>query len=407
MRCIISIVLGCFALLISAMPPAMAETQGRYASIVVDADSLEIIHARQIDELRYPASLTKVMTLFLVFDAINRGELRLDEKLIVSSNAARTPPVGLGLTRGQAITVDQAIQAVAVRSANDVAVVLAERLAGSEELFAVKMNAKARELGMQKTIFKTASGLPHPEQKTSARDMAKMSMAILNHHRRYYHYLGQKEFTWKGYTKKNTNALLHWLAGVDGFKTGFTRASGYNLIISAQRDGRRIIAVVLGGASGKSRNTHMKDLVEKGFKTLGVNPVESHPPVTVKTLPAPQKETPVMAVASAVQLRGRSGEIVTLKHGVDDIKLPKNRNSWSVQLGAFGTVKTAEAQIASLLQTGGPEFRDAQKSVSALDRFGRTIHRARLTGLTSRNAHVICQKYANLASGCLVIAPGG
>jgi len=224
-----------------------AKTPGRYASIVVDADTLDIIHARQIDELRYPASLTKVMTLYLTFDAIDRGELRLEEKLITSKTAAATPPVGLGLTTGQAITVNHAIQAVAVRSANDAAVVLAERLAGSEEMFAVRMNEKARELGMIKTTFKTANGLPHPDQKTTARDMAKLSMAVLNNHRRYYHYFGQKHFTWKGESKKNTNSLLHWLVGVDGFKTGYTRASGYNLTISAQRDGRRLIAVVPAG----------------------------------------------------------------------------------------------------------------------------------------------------------------
>ncbi len=407
MRCIFSIFLGLFACLCIVNPPAWAETQGRYASIVVDADSLEIIHARQIDELRYPASLTKVMTLYLVFDAINRGELKLDEKLITSSTAARTPPVGLGLTRGQSITVEQAIQAVAVRSANDVAVLLAERLAGTEALFAVKMNAKALELGMQSTTFKTASGLPHPDQKTSARDMAKMAMAILNNHRRYYHYLGQKEFTWKGHTKKNTNSLLHWLNGVDGFKTGYTRASGYNLIISAQRDGRRVIAVVLGGASGKSRDQHMKDLVEKGFKTLGVSPVESRPPITVKTMPPPKTKDPVLAVASALQLRGRGGKIVTVSHGIDDIKLPKTGKKWSVQLGAFGSPKNAEEQLVSLLQTGGPEFRGAEKFISPFERYGQTLHRARLTGLSAKNAHVICQKYANLASGCLVIAPGG
>ena len=407
MRILISIWLWCIIATVSTTSRAMAESEGRYASIVVDADSLEIIHARQIDELRFPASLTKVMTLYLTFDAINRGEIKLDEKLIVSGNAARTPPFGLGLTRGQSMTVDQAIQAVAVRSANDVAVVLAERLAGSEELFAIRMTEKARELGMMKTTFKTANGLPNADQKTTARDMAKLSLAVLNHHRRYYHYLGQKEFTWKGKTKKNTNNLLHWLDGVDGFKTGFTRASGFNLIISAQRENRRIIAVVLGGASGDSRNQHMKDLVEKGFKTLGVSPVTSHPPVTVKTASAALKKKPVKAVASAVQLRRAGGEIVTVSTGMDDIKLAKKRQSWSVQLGAYNSAEQADAQLSSLMQARDPQLASAKKSVSVFNQRGRIFHRARLTELTSKSAHMICQKYANLASGCLVIAPGG
>lgn len=149
----------------STSVPTPTKTTGRYASIVVDADTLDVIHARQIDEQRYPASLTKVMTLYLTFDAINRGEIKLGERMIVSPTAAKTPPFGLGLTAGQSITVHEAIQAVAVRSANDAAVVIAERLAGSEEMFALQMTAKAKELGMISTTFKTANGLPIPNSK--------------------------------------------------------------------------------------------------------------------------------------------------------------------------------------------------------------------------------------------------
>ncbi len=391
--------------LTTSMTSAYAETPKRYASIVVDADTLDIIHARQIDEMRYPASLTKVMTLYLTFDAINRGELKLTDRLIVSSNAARTPPFGLGLTRGQAITVDQAIQAVAVRSANDVAVVLAERIAGSEELFAIKMTQKARDLGMLKTTYKTANGLPNKDQQTTARDMAKLAMAILNDHRRYYHYFGQTHFTWNGQTKKNTNGLLHWLVGVDGFKTGFTNASGYNLIISAQRDGRRIIAVVLGGASGKSRNKHMQDLIERSFRTLGVTPVTSRPPVVVHKEPI-KKAKPVQ-VASALRLRKSSGEMVTLMTGVGDIKLPSRQSgqTWSIQVGAFATAEQASAQLISITGMSAIDIRGTEKSITPVQSRGKTLHRARLTGLSSNHAHGLCRQFTQLRSGCLVIAP--
>jgi len=239
------------SMLLWAFASVSFASERRYASIVVDADTLEIIHARQIDELRYPASLTKVMTLYLTFDALNAGTLKLNEPVRVSKIAAQTAPTKLGLREGQSITVENLIQAVAVKSANDAAVVLAERLAGSEAAFAEKMTLKAQSLGMMKTTFMTANGLPHPEQKTTARDMAKLANNILTNHRRYYHYFGQTHFSYGGRSYKNTNGLLHWLEGVDGFKTGFTNASGYNLIISAQRDGRRLIAAVLGGASGK------------------------------------------------------------------------------------------------------------------------------------------------------------
>jgi len=400
MRLILAIFLWFFA----ALYPAQAETPKRYASIVVDADSLDVIHARQIDELRYPASLTKVMTLYLTFDAINRGELKLDEKLIVSSAAARTPPFGLGLTRGQSITVDQAIQAVAVRSANDVAVVLAERLAGSEEMFTVRMNEKARELGLLRTTFKTANGLPHPEQQTTARDMAKLALAILNHHRRYYHYFGQKDFVWKGATRKNTNGLLHWLVGVDGFKTGYTRASGYNLIISAQRDGRRIIAVVLGGSSGKSRNQHMQDLVERGFKTLGVAPVTSRPPVTVQEDFKPDPNPPE-AVAAAVRLRSSSGDLITVVTGASDITIPKSLNSWSIQVGTFSLARQAQAQLSAVMASSADEIKGAKPNVQKITSAGRDMYRARISGLSSINAHAACKEFAGLATGCRVIAP--
>ena len=158
-----------------------------------------------------------------------------------------------------------------MRSANDAAVVLAEHLSGTEHDFAVLMTAKARQLGMQKTTFKTANGLPHPEQLTTARDMAKLANAVLSNHGRFYHYFGLMSFEYRGRTYENTNKLLRQRNDVDGFKTGYTRDSGYNLIVSAERNGRRLIAIVLGGASGASRNSHMSDLVDRGFDVIKVS----------------------------------------------------------------------------------------------------------------------------------------
>jgi D-alanyl-D-alanine carboxypeptidase len=269
MRAFFGIIIFAFGLTFqSSMASAQTTPTGRYASIIVDAQSLDIIHARQIDAARYPASLTKVMTLYLTFDAISSGQLKLDDRLTVSSTAAATAPTKLGLRKGQTISVDTLIRAVAVRSANDAAVVLAEHLRGSESDFAVLMTAKARQLGMQRTIFRTANGLPHPEQITTARDMAKLANAMLSHHKRFYHYFGLMSFEYRGRTYRNTNKLLRQREDVDGFKTGYTRDSGYNLIVSAERDGRRLIAVVLGGASGASRNSHMSDLIDRGFDVI-------------------------------------------------------------------------------------------------------------------------------------------
>ena len=373
----------------------------RYASIVVDADTLEIIHARQIDEKRFPASLTKVMTLYLTFDALNEGRLKLKEQVSVSQHAAQTPPSKLGLKAGQKISVEDLIQALAVKSANDAAVVLAERLAGSEDAFAIRMTAKAKSLGMMRTTFKNPHGLPHPEQKSSARDMAKLASNILKNHRRYYHYFGQTHFSYKGTKYKNTNKLLHWLDGVDGFKTGYTRASGYNLIISAHREGRRLIAVVLGGASKESRNQHMEDLVKRGFDSMGVAPVTSLPPVTIVQNVIPKLKPAQNAVTQAVRLRGRDNKIVTVTAEESPVKFAKSSNAknWGIQIGAFRNKKSAQNQIDAAarlveLQTG---------TVEPLKRNGKTLYRARFNNLSITNAQAACKALADLPAGCLIV----
>lgn len=390
-----------------SLPAIAADSPRRYASIVVDADTLEIVHARQIDELRYPASLTKVMTLYLTFDALNTGTLKLNDPIRVSANAARMPPTKLGLRAGQTITAENLIQAVAVKSANDAAVVLAEHLAGSEAAFTEQMTAKARSLGMIKTTFKTANGLPHPDQKTSARDMAKLASNILNNHRRYYHYFGQQRFRYNGRTYKNTNGLLHWLEGVDGFKTGYTRDSGYNLIVSAQRDGRRLISVVLGGASGASRNSHMQDLIERGFDVMGVAPVQSLPPVTVKREPVATPKAPQIAatakVPQVVRLRGINKKTVTVSNDQSlNLSESGSPDVWGVQIGAFLNKTQAENQISSV--RGLHVFANAKANISPLTRNGQTLYRARFEGLTVKDAQAACKLLANMASGCLIVA---
>ena len=388
------------AIMLWAASSASLAQERRYASIVVDADTLEIIHARQIDELRYPASLTKMMTLHMVFDALNAGHIQLQEPLLVSKTAARAKPTKLGLKAGQTVPLETLIKAVAVKSANDAAVVIAERLAGSEARFADIMTAKARSMGMTKTTFKTANGLPHPEQKTSARDMAKLANNLLNTHRRYYHYFGLKQFSYNGRHYRNTNALLHSLDGVDGFKTGFTNDSGYNLVISAQREGRRLIAVVLGGASGASRNAHMTDLVERSFGVMGVAPPRARPPVTVNRTPVPKRIEPELAVTQAVRLRGRNNRPIAIVEGNKDIQLSAREDIWGIQVGAFAKKLEAEEHIAALdgvtgLTTG---------TIRPLSRNGQTLYRARFENLTVTQAQKACKALAQLASGCFIVA---
>jgi D-alanyl-D-alanine carboxypeptidase (penicillin-binding protein 5/6) len=245
-----------------------AATSPKYAAIVVDANSGEVLYAARADSPRYPASITKVMTLYLAFEALEQGKLKTTDRITVSPRAAAQAPTKLGLAPGQTISVDDAIRVIAVRSANDIAVALAEHLGGTESRFAAMMTLRAQELGMSQTRFVNSNGLPDSRQLSSARDIALLSRAVLRDYPQYYSYFSTREFDYHGRHMRNTNGLLHTMPGVDGIKTGFTNASGFNLAASAVRDGRRLIAVVLGGASTASRNNHVQELLTAGFDVV-------------------------------------------------------------------------------------------------------------------------------------------
>ncbi|MEZ6022171.1 MAG: D-alanyl-D-alanine carboxypeptidase family protein [Hyphomonadaceae bacterium] len=249
---------------LSVAAPAMADD--RYAAIVMDARTNEVLLEDQADEARFPASLTKMMTLYMLFEALERGDVTMDTRLTASRNASRQPPSRLGLRRGDSITVDQAIRALVVQSANDVATMVGERLGGSEARFAANMSARARELGMTDTRFANASGLPDNRHRTPARDMAVLSQALWRDFPEHYHYFQTPSFAWRRGSGRNHNRLLGNVDGVDGIKTGYTRASGFNLATMAERNGRRVIVVVLGGETAAARDAQVAYLVEGAYE---------------------------------------------------------------------------------------------------------------------------------------------
>ena len=257
-------------LLISGGANAVAEAAPppRYAAFMVDANSREVLYANAPDELRHPASLTKMMTLYLTFDALESGRMRITDPVTVSAHAASQKPSRLGLKVGQSLSVDNAISVVAVKSANDIAVALAEKLGGTEQNFVGLMNAKAMQLGMRNTHFANACGLPDPANVTTARDLAILSLALIHDHPRFYRYFGERDFVWQNATLINHNHLLGKMAGLDGIKTGYTVDSGFTLAASAQRGNRRLIAVVLGEPSLVTRNRDAASLLEAGFSVL-------------------------------------------------------------------------------------------------------------------------------------------
>lgn len=264
LRCIF-LFLIIFSFVFALPAQGQAQTNPKYASIVIDGETGAIISESHADKQLHPASLTKVMTLLLLFEAMESGRVRLNDKITISQRAADQQPSKIGLPAGSSIRVEDAILALVTKSANDISVAIAEHLAGTEPRFAERMTYRAKTIGMSKTVFKNAHGLHHPQQVTNARDMATLARYVIYRYPNYYRYFSTKQFTYRGKTYTNHNRLMQTYPGMDGFKTGFINASGFNLIASAKKKDRRLIGVVFGGRSWKTRNDHMAELLNAGF----------------------------------------------------------------------------------------------------------------------------------------------
>lgn len=257
---------------ISITTGAYAAANPKYAAIVINGYTEEVLFSSNADARRYPASLTKIMTLYLLFDALERGDVKLDTKMRVSKRAAGQAPSKLGLKAGSTIIVEHAIKVLVVRSANDVAVVIAEHLGKTESQFAQIMTRKAKALGMNGTQFRNASGLPNRQQYSTARDMARLGFRLISDHPKYYPYFSTKSIRWGGKTYKTHNEVLKNFSGTDGIKTGYIRASGFNLVTSTKRNGYHLIGVVFGGRTTKTRDAHMRKILNEQFARINADP---------------------------------------------------------------------------------------------------------------------------------------
>lgn len=266
-RCSVRLFLAIFIVVFSCgLFSSPVQANPKYASIVVDAETGKVLRARNANKILHPASLTKMMTLYMTFDALSNGHLKLTDRVPISRHAAGMVPSKLNLPVGSSIKVEDAILALVTKSANDVAAALAEKIAGSEWAFAQKMTSRARQLGMKDTVFRNASGLHHKDQVTTARDMAILGRALIYDHPQYYRYFSTKNFSYRGHNYHNHNRLMSSYKGMDGIKTGYIHASGFNLVASAVRDDRRLVAVVLGGRTTQTRNSHMANIMDEGFR---------------------------------------------------------------------------------------------------------------------------------------------
>jgi D-alanyl-D-alanine carboxypeptidase len=262
-----------------------------FASIVVDANTGAVLQQSNADSPRHPASITKIMTLYLLFERLESGKIKMSSPIEMSAHAAAQEPSKLDLDPGETISVETAIKAIVTKSANDVAVAVAETLGGSEEEFARMMTRKARALGMKNTTYHNASGLPDDAQITTVRDQALLGRAIQDRFPQYYRYFSTTMFTFQGHEMRNHNHLLGRIAGIDGIKTGYTRASGFNLVSSVRRNGRHIVAAVFGGRTAGWRDARMQELIDRYIETASAK--RTAPPITeTAEQPAPAGNAP-------------------------------------------------------------------------------------------------------------------
>lgn len=401
-----AVVLAVALALASVVP---LKVQARYAAIVVESQSGEVLFSRNANSALYPASLTKMMTLYLAFEALSTRTLSLEQRLSVSNRAAGQTPSKLGLRAGQQIAVEDAIIAVVAKSANDAATVLAEALARTEVDFAKLMTKKARKLGMKRTTFRNATGLPNRRQRSTAKDMARLAQALLRDYPEYYHFFSIRGFNYNGRKYDNHNHLLDTYAGTDGIKTGYIRASGFNVVASVERNGQRLIGVVFGGRTAQSRDKHIRQLFNRAFESLEKDTVRKpalKPTLTNISIPqiaaaappeaaAPEQGSTDNARINYVTPRLRPSTVI--KQTVPRVTGVPN---WSIQIGAFKKETDAYSQVVKASTLFPSILAVSTISVSSIIKGGQELFRARMTGLSKTDARRACSLLGNQGMPC-------
>jgi D-alanyl-D-alanine carboxypeptidase len=395
---------------------------GKDAYLILDATSGRELVADRADELRHPASLTKLMTIYLTFSALDSGRLSLGDALPVSINALNAPPTKMGLPPGGTVNVRDATMALVTRSANDAAIVLAEALGGDEATFAQLMTQKARQLGMTSTVYRNASGLPNREQVTTARDLARLAFALMRDFPHYYAVFSVQSYPYHGRVLENHNRMLLSYEGADGLKTGYTVASGFNLVMSAMRDNRRLIGVVMGGDSAGQRDRMMADLMDYGFANAqsmrlsswtsirkpasarytatNFDPSLVIPESTPKLAAAapPAALPPMQTVSTDQRVAGPAAPPAAAAPGGPAI------GSWVIQVGSFSDSQGAQLALERASSALPDSMRAAAAaSVDEVQMANKTFHRARLTNLSQGQAVDGCKQLEKRKIYCSAI----
>lgn len=367
----------------------------KYASFVINENTKRIYHNKNADTRNYPASLTKIMTLYMIFDALESKKISMKTRLKVSKRASRQPPSKLYLSPGSTITVKNAIMALITKSANDVATVVAENLGKSERNFAKLMTKKAKQLGMTRTTFKNASGLPNRGQLSTARDMATLGMAIRRNHPKFFKLFKTKHFVYQGTKYTNHNNLLGSYSGTDGIKTGYTSASGFNLVASVERNGQRIIGVVFGGKKARSRDRHMIKLLNRHFKTK------------------PSK--PLVRIAKPSEIPLARPTITIVEKSVKNFNIPPTlklppsdkEEDWFIQIGAFKNRLNAHKAARNARNMVPEQLANLPASLSKITRTSNKnntveyLWRVRFIELAENQARSVCAELWTSGFSCI------
>lgn len=385
--------------------------QAKYASIVVNETTGEVMYSRNADKQLYPASLTKIMTLYMVFEALDNGKIHMDTKMRVSKLAASRSPSKLGLRPGSHITVKNAIYALITKSANDVATVISEHLGESERDFAKKMTRKARALGMKRTTFRNASGLPHSKQKSTARDMAKLAVAIRQDFPHYFQLFKTKSFEYNGRRYKNHNTLLSSYEGTDGIKTGYIRASGFNLVATVERRGIRLVGVVFGGRTGRSRDQHMVHLLNKQFARIPqyaeTTLVPQKKPLTPTPVAPPPPKPNILTVSRDTD-SGSLSVAVSVPPPRPDLDDPDPVEQtriigWGIQVGSFEKRASAH-RAARNARVAANDILSHQPAQLRQIQYGNlTLWQVHFSGFDETLARQVCLKLFQKGMSCVAI----
>ena len=374
----------------------VSSAHAKYASFIINENTKRIYHNANADTRNYPASLTKIMTLYLVFDALKSKRISISSKFKVSKRATRQPPSKLNLSAGSNITVKNAILALVTKSANDVATVIAENLGKSERNFARLMTRKAKKLGMTRTTFRNASGLPNRGQLSTARDMATLGIAIRKNHPKFFKLFKTKSFIYKGIKYTNHNNLLGSYSGTDGIKTGYTNASGFNLVASVERNGQRIIGVVFGGKKARSRDKHMVTLLNKYFKT--------------------SLSKPLVRIAKPSELPKTRPKIVLAEKNIKNFRIPRKiinniipnniEENWFIQIGAFKNRLNAHKAARNARNVVPEQLGNLPASLSKITKSSTNnnlqyLWRVRFVELAENQARSVCAELWTSGLSCI------